>query len=69
MERISFLELTPAVLERALEPFPVPVRTLDGLHLASIEHVRGCGQAVKLATFDNRMINAARSLGIDLLQL
>lgn len=34
--RIDFLELVPPVLEPALEPFPVPVRTLDALHLASL---------------------------------
>lgn len=39
--RISFVELSPLVLERALEPFPEPVRTLDALHLASVEFLRG----------------------------
>ena len=44
-----------SVLERALESFPVAVRTLDALHLATIEYARGQGQAVKLASFDIRM--------------
>jgi hypothetical protein len=38
--RVSFLELSPLVLERALEPFPEPVRPLDALHLASIAFLR-----------------------------
>lgn len=34
--RISFLELAPVVLARALEPFPIAVRTLDARHLATL---------------------------------
>jgi hypothetical protein len=35
--RLAMVELVPPLLERALEPFPVPVRTLDALHLASVD--------------------------------
>ena len=38
--RVALLELAAPVLVRALEPFPVPVRTLDALHLASAELLR-----------------------------
>ena len=62
--RIALLELTAPVLARALEPFPAPVRTLDALHLASIEFLRQQGQEVHLATYDARMTEAARRLGI-----
>jgi hypothetical protein len=34
--RVALVELVPPVLGRALEPFPVPVRTLEALHLASL---------------------------------
>jgi uncharacterized protein len=34
IQRLALVELAPPVLERALEPFPIPVRTLDALHLA-----------------------------------
>lgn len=61
---VSLLELTPTVLERALDPFPVPVRTLDALHLASIEHLRGRGQKIRLASYDKRLSDAAERLGI-----
>ena len=40
LARIAFLELSPLVLTRALQPFPIRVRTLDALHLASIEFLR-----------------------------
>jgi predicted nucleic acid-binding protein len=61
---IAFLELTPAVLARATEPIPSPVRTLDALHLASIDFLRSVRQRVTLATYDNRMAGAASAIGI-----
>lgn len=64
LQRLGFLELAPPVLTRALEPFPVAVRTLDALHLASIEFLRSQRQEVSLASYDGRMIEAARMLGI-----
>ena len=62
--RLAFLELAAPVLARALEPFPVPVRTLDALHLASASFLRDQGQEVELATYDERQRRAAASLGI-----
>src|ERR1700730_43043 len=56
---VALIELAPPVLARALEPFPVPVRTLDALHLASIEFLRARGQTVELASFDERLLAAA----------
>jgi len=64
--RLSILELAPAVLARALEPFPTPVRTLDALHLASIDFLRGMGQRPTLATYDQRLSEAAIALDIPL---
>lgn len=64
VERISFLELSPLVLDRALDPFPTPVRTLDALHLASIEYLRSRRMKLTLATYDQRMESAARSLDV-----
>jgi hypothetical protein len=67
--RVALVELVPPVLGRALEPFPVPVRTLDALHLASLEFLRARGQSVELASYDDRLVSAARALGIPLLAL
>lgn len=64
--RLAFIELAPPVLARALDPFPVPVRTLDALHLASAEFVRSQGQVLQLAAYDDRMRKAARRLKIPL---
>ena len=67
--RVALVELVSPVLGRALEPFPVPVRTLDALHLASLEFLRGRGQTVALASYDDRLLGAARAIGIPLLSL
>lgn len=67
--RVALLELAPPVLGRALEPFPMPVRTLDALHLASIEFLRGRGQSIELASYDDRLLSTARAMGIPLLTL
>lgn len=67
--RFAFLELARPVLARALEPFPVPLRTLDALHLASLEFLRARDQEVRLASYDERMLDAAVAMGIPLLDL
>ncbi len=61
--RVALLELLPQVLARALEPFPVGVRTLDALHLASLSFLLEQGQRVTLATYDGRLGAAAAALG------
>lgn len=63
---VALIELAPPVLARALEPFPISVRTLDALHLASIEFLRARGQAVTLASFDERLLDGARALHVSL---
>jgi predicted nucleic acid-binding protein len=67
--RVALVELAPPVLARALEPFPAPVRTLDALHLASIEFLRGRGQTIELASYDERLSAAAEGLRIPLVRL
>lgn len=69
VERLAILELLPNVLSRALEPYPVPVRTLDALHLASMEFLRARGQDLELASYDDRLTAAARAMGIPLAEI
>jgi hypothetical protein len=61
LSRLALIELAPPVLARALEPFPKAVRTLDALHLASIDFLQK-QQSVTLASYDDRLINGARAL-------
>lgn len=69
VDHLALIELTPSVLGRALEPFPIAVRTLASLHLASMEFLRSQGQRVELASYDRRLLAAAAALGIPLLAL
>ena len=64
LARIHLVEMSSDVLARAIDRFPKPVRTLDALHLASIEYLRKADVDVTLATYDQRMRTAARALKI-----
>ncbi|HEX5657174.1 MAG TPA: PIN domain-containing protein [Polyangiales bacterium] len=64
--RLALLQLSSPILARALEPFAVELRTLDAVHLASLEFLRGQGVSVSLASYDTRMLDAARALRIPL---
>lgn len=66
LARLAIVEMSPVVLERALEPFPMTVRTLDALHLATLSFLAGRRQRPKLATFDARLAAVAAALGFDL---
>jgi len=59
----------PAVLARALDPWPMALRTLDALHLASVEFLRSRGQDVALASYDDRLVAAAKRLTIPVITL
>lgn len=64
LARISLLELAPPVLQRALDPLPIPVRTLDALHLASCDFLRRRGHDVELASYDQRMLRGAVAMDV-----
>jgi len=68
-QRVGWLELVPGILGRALESFPVSLRTVDALHLARTEFLRGRGYAPRLATYDKRMSATAKTLGFELVTL
>lgn len=67
--RIGFLDIIPEVVARAAEPFPLPIRTLDALHLGTLEFVREQGVSIDLAAYDERMCAAAAALNIPLYPL
>lgn len=69
INRIAFVELATPVLARAREPFPVPVRTLDALHLASLSFLVERGLAVSLASYDGRQLAAASAMEIPSVEL
>ena len=49
IDRVELVDLSPIVLARALAPYPVAVKTLDGLHLATMRHLRASGQSFRLS--------------------
>ena len=63
--RLAIIDVTRPVLDRASQPLPVVLGTLDALHLASAlawrEHAE---REVVLATHDARLGAAARALGL-----
>jgi uncharacterized protein len=69
LARVSLTEMSQVALARALEPWPVSLRTLDALHLATMDFLRGNNAAVELASYDNRLIAAAEALGFPLVAL
>jgi hypothetical protein len=69
VDRVTLSDLGQQELARALRAFPIPVRTLDGLHLATMDYLRAAGQRLELATYDQRLSAAAGSMGFTLARL
>ncbi|MHC4225501.1 MAG: PIN domain-containing protein [Planctomycetota bacterium] len=66
--RVALLELLPPLLERAMESFPTPVRTLDALHLASAHFLAQRDRTLQVVTYDSRLGRAARAMGLDVIE-
>ena len=70
LEQIDAFYLIPlnaAVLERAAEPFPTIVGSLDALHLASALLARAEIPDLRLATHDRELAIAAKAMAFDVL--
>lgn len=63
IESFALAPLGPEVLERAAEPFPTMLGSLDALHLASALLVRDAFEQLSLATHDQELAVAARAEG------
>jgi hypothetical protein len=61
---IELVELSRDALRRALEPWPISLRTLDALHLATADYLRASGEHIELASYDSRLLAAAQAVGI-----
>ena len=66
---VDMVEMTRSVLGRALAPFRSPVRTLDGLHLATAEYLHQQDSSLELGSYDEDLKAAATTLGIPLAEL
>jgi hypothetical protein len=65
---VDLVEMSERTLSRALRAFPLPVRTLDGLHLATMDYLRSRGAMLTLASYDARLLAAADAMGFDSVQ-
>ena len=59
----SLIALESVLLERAAEPFPTALGSLDAIHLASALLVRDSIDGLVFATHDNELGTAARATG------
>ena len=69
LDQLYLLEMDNDVIGRAIEPFPIPLRALDAIHLASAYCLRRTGRDVSIATYDARMRGAAERMGFELYPL
>ena len=66
LEAIDLVLLRPPVLGRASEPMPLPIGTLDAIHLATALIWRDrMGPLPEMATHDAALGAAARTFGFD----
>ena len=66
LEAIDLVLLRPPILSRASEPMPMPLGTLDALHLATALVWRDrIGTLPAMATHDTALAAAARAFGFD----
>lgn len=66
LEAIDLVLLRPPVLSRASEPMPMPIGTLDTIHLATALIWRDrIGPLQELATHDATLSTAARAFGFE----
>ena len=63
IETFTLVPIGPRVLERAAEPFPTMLGSLDAIHLASALVVRDRFDDLSLATHDGELAVAARAVG------
>jgi predicted nucleic acid-binding protein len=63
IEGFTLTPLSPPVLDRAAEPFPTVVGSLDAIHLASALLARSEFDDLTLATHDHELAVAARAQG------
>lgn len=66
LDHVELVALEAPTLNRALQPFPVSLRTLDAIHLSTFLFLQERGLKLELATYDKRLARAAKALGINL---
>lgn len=65
MDRIALVRITPAIRDRAATIGTPALRSLDAIHLATMDEARD--ELDGLISYDDRLIDAAHALGIRVL--
>ena len=63
IEAFDLIQLDSSVLERAAEPFPTTIGSLDAIHLASALLAKAEFDDLGLATHDGELATAGRAVG------
>lgn len=66
LQRCEILQVNPITFRQAGAPLPVPLGTLDALHLASaIQFAATVDEPVTIATHDLQLARAAQAMGFE----
>jgi predicted nucleic acid-binding protein len=65
LDGMELVAVEQSILDRAAEPFPTSISTLDALHLATALAIRADIPALEFATHDESLGNAAVALGFE----
>lgn len=68
LEGFDLVRVGERVLERAAEPFPTMLGSLDAIHLATALLARGKRSDLAFATHDAELATAARAVGFRVLE-
>ena len=64
---LELVEIDALVLDRAAQPMPTELGTLDAIHLATALSIREIENVDLLLTHDSQLATAARSLGFEVM--
>lgn len=65
LRHVLFVEMSREILDRALFPLPVSLRTLDTLHVVTMDYLHRQEEGLTLASYEHRLLAAAAALGIE----
>jgi predicted nucleic acid-binding protein len=68
LEGFDLVRVGERVLERAADPFPTTLGSLDAIHLSTALLVRGKSSDLAFATHDAELATAARAVGFRVLE-
>lgn len=65
--RLRFTEISTETVGLLYSNPPKHLRTLDAIHLATLEYLRRAGRELTLATYDRRLATAAEAMGFQVI--